>query len=98
MASTVRTVEGASGLPIENNVNSVEKCMEVSCVLSTVVLLAATDGVVDSDVDFELGRLVCDDGSGPKCFAVFAFYAVTSRLAPYRTKAKASTPLKVVRI
>uniref|UniRef100_A0A7I4Z3S3 DNMT1-RFD domain-containing protein n=1 Tax=Haemonchus contortus TaxID=6289 RepID=A0A7I4Z3S3_HAECO len=42
----------------------VEKCGESSYVLSTVELLAATDAVVDSDVDFELGRLVW---IGPYC-------------------------------
>ncbi|VDO26161.1 unnamed protein product [Haemonchus placei] len=69
-----------------------EKCREVSYVLSTVELLAAgtTDGVADSDVDFELGRLGWVDDSDPLDFAVFAFYAATSRLAPYSTRAKAS--------
>ncbi|VDO04138.1 unnamed protein product [Haemonchus placei] len=62
MASTVRTVEGASRLRIE--------------------LLAATDGVVESDVDFELGRLVWVDGSDPRGVAAFAFYAASSRLVP----------------
>nr|CDJ86505.1 unnamed protein product [Haemonchus contortus] len=62
MTSTVRTVEGASGLRIE--------------------LLAATDGVVDSDVDFELGRPVWVDDSDPRGAAAFAFYAAPSRLAP----------------
>ncbi|VDO05567.1 unnamed protein product [Haemonchus placei] len=72
MASTVRTVEGASGLRIENNVNGsqkrephVEKCGGVLYVLSTVELPAATDDVVDSDVDFELERLCSVDGSDP---------------------------------
>ncbi|VDO04830.1 unnamed protein product [Haemonchus placei] len=70
MASTVRTVEGASGGDIENNVNGsqkrdpyVEKCGEVSYRLSTVEVLAATDGVADSDVDFELERLGWVGGS-----------------------------------
>ncbi|VDO24479.1 unnamed protein product [Haemonchus placei] len=70
MASTVRTVEGAGGLRIENN------------------LLAATDGVVNSDADFEFGRLGWVDGSDPRGVAVFAFYAATSRLPPYCSRAK----------
>ena len=68
----------------------VEKCGEVSYRLSTVKLPAASDGVVDSDVDFEEGRLGWVDGSETPGFAVFAFYAATSRLAPYCTRAKAS--------
>ncbi|VDO68349.1 unnamed protein product [Haemonchus placei] len=51
--------------------------------------LAATDGVVDSDVDFELGPLSWVDGSDPRGYVVFAFHAATSRLDPYCTRAKA---------
>nr|CDJ98363.1 unnamed protein product [Haemonchus contortus] len=97
MASTVRTVDGAGGLHIGNNVNDsqkkkphVEECGKVSYALFTVKLQAATDGVVDSDVDIELGRLGWVDGSNAWGFAVFAFYADTSSLAPYRTWARAS--------
>ncbi|VDO71738.1 unnamed protein product [Haemonchus placei] len=100
MASTARTVEGVSGLRIENNVNGSqkrephdEKCGEVSCVLSTKKLLTATDGVVDSNVGSELGRLGFVDGWDPLGFAVLAFHAATSRLAPYSTRAKALEPL-----
>ncbi|VDO20123.1 unnamed protein product [Haemonchus placei] len=64
MASTVRTVEGADGGDIENNVDGsqkryshVENCGEVSYRLSTVELVGATDSVVVSNVDFEDVRL-----------------------------------------
>nr|CDJ89356.1 unnamed protein product [Haemonchus contortus] len=70
MASAIRTIEGASGGDIENNMSGgqqrdphVEKCGEVSYGLSTVKLTAATDEVVDSDVVFEEGRLGWVDGS-----------------------------------
>ncbi|VDO37832.1 unnamed protein product [Haemonchus placei] len=69
---------------------------EVPYVLSRVKLLPSTDGVVDSDVDFGLGRLGWVDGSDPQGFAVFAFYAATSRLAQYCTRAKASARLVMV--
>nr|CDJ92580.1 unnamed protein product [Haemonchus contortus] len=58
--------------------------------LSTVDLPAATDGVVDSDVDFEERRPGWVDGSETSGFSDFAFYAATYRLAPYCTRAKAS--------
>nr|CDJ92579.1 unnamed protein product [Haemonchus contortus] len=57
--------------------------------LSTVDLPAATDGVVDSDVDFEERRPGWVDGSETSGFSDFAFYAATYRLAPYCTRAKA---------
>ncbi|VDO83971.1 unnamed protein product [Haemonchus placei] len=57
--------------------------------LSTAELLAVTDGVVDSDVDFGLGRTGWCSDSDTGGAAVFAVYATTSRLAPYRTRAKA---------
>ncbi|VDO05773.1 unnamed protein product [Haemonchus placei] len=47
-----------------------------------IELLAATDGVVDSDVNFELGRPDWVDGSDPRGADAFAFYAASSRPAP----------------
>ncbi|VDO73387.1 unnamed protein product [Haemonchus placei] len=61
--------------------------------LSTVELPAATNGVVDSDVDFELGWLGWVGGWNLRGLAVFALYAAISRLAPCCTRAKASARL-----